>query len=284
METTARGPFPCYYYGSLPMELRGKVALITGASEGIGAACAKLLGHRGALLVLTARSETKLRQTGGGDALVVPGDITQPGVPERVVEAALDRHGRIDLLINNAGVGLYSPSWKAPIPETRAMFELNFFSALRMIQAVAPHMCRLGGGSIVNVSSIAGKVTLPWLTLYSASKSAVASLGDGLRMELEPAGVHVMTVCPGYVDTGFQSHILGGQVPAAIWRSRDFTITAGKCAEAIVRGIEKRKRTVVTPRLGWALISLAALFPGVIDSQLMKVNARGDEPAGGGPF
>src|SRR5258708_14325042 len=150
------------------MKIDGKVVLITGASEGLGAACADVFRRRGARLALTARNESKLRETGGADALVVAGDITQPETRERVVSATVERYGAIDILINNAGVGLYSPAWKAPIEGARAMFELNFFAPLALIQLVAPVIRRRLGGTIVYVHSILGPLTTPCLTRDSA--------------------------------------------------------------------------------------------------------------------
>jgi short-subunit dehydrogenase len=150
------------------------------------------------------------------------------------------------------------------------MFELNFFAPLELIQLAAPYMKRQGDGAIVNISSIAGKVTLPWFTLYSASKYALGSMTDGLRMELRRAGIHSMTVCPGYVKTGFQSHVLHGSVPEAVggMKSR-WAITAEECAQAIVKGLERNARTVVAPAaFGWLFVVLERLFPWLVDRQL----------------
>ena len=256
------------------MQIDGKVVLITGASEGIGAACAESFRRRGAKLALTARSEDKLRQVGGASALVVAGDLAQPQTRARAIDATIERYGRIDILINNAGVGLYSPAWKAPLPEARAMFELNFFAALEMTQLAVPHMRRQRGGTIVNVGSIAGKVTLPWFTLYSASKYALGSLTDGLRMELRRDGIHAMTVCPGYVQTGFQSHVLAGRPPESMRRGRQFAITPEQCAEAIARGVERNARTVVTPRAGWLFILVERVLPRLVDRQMERMQER----------
>jgi short-subunit dehydrogenase len=256
------------------MQIENKVVLITGASEGIGAACVAEFRERGAHVSITARSEDKLRAVAGAEALITPGDITSPDTRRRIVEATIQRFGRVDILINNAGAGLYSPAWSAPEDKARALFELNLFAPLAMVQLVAPHMRRQRSGVIVNVGSIAGRMTLPWFTLYSVSKYAIGSLTDGLRMELKRDGVHAITVCPGYVDTRFQSNILGGRVPPGIARSRRFTITAGQCAKAIAQGVERNARTVVTPRSGWLLIALARIFPGVVNAQLEKIYAR----------
>ncbi len=257
------------------MDIPGKVVLITGASEGIGAACAARFRERGASLALMARNRTNLESVAAGKGLVIAGDVTADDDRRMAVDATLDRYGRIDILINSAGAGLYAPAWQAPLDAVRRMYELNFFGALGMIQRVVPHMQRQSGGCIVNVSSIAGKVTLPWLTLYSASKYALGSLTDGLRMELRRDGIHAMTVCPGYVSTKFQEHMLLGRAPANVRDSNLFRIRPEECAEAIARGVEKNARTVVTPRAGWVFIALERLFPSWIDRRLEEMYRRG---------
>ncbi len=255
----------------LIMRIDGKVVVITGASEGIGAACAQAFGKRGAKLVLTARSAGKLASAGGQGAVTIAGDITSAGTRTAVIEGALERFGRIDILINNAGIGLYAPAWSAPMEDVRRMFELNFFAPLEMTQLAVAVMRRQRQGTIVNVGSIAGKVTLPWFTLYSASKYALGSLTDGLRMELKRDGIHAIAVCPGYVETGFQEHVLAGKPPSAVRRSRTFKITAGQCADAIARGVERNARTVVTPRAGWLFIMMERLLPGIVDAQMTRL-------------
>ncbi|MCZ2146639.1 MAG: SDR family NAD(P)-dependent oxidoreductase [Bryobacterales bacterium] len=257
------------------MDIQGKVVLITGASEGIGAACAARFRERGASLALMARNRTNLERVAAGKGLVIAGDVTADDDRRMAVDATLDRYGRIDILINSAGAGLYAPAWQAPMDAVRRMYDLNFFGALGMIQRAVPPMQRQGGGCIVNVSSIAGKVTLPWLTLYSASKYALGSLTDGLRMELRRDGIHAMTVCPGYVPTKFQDHMLVGRAPANVRDSSLFRIRPEECAAAIARGVEKNARTVVAPRVGWVFIALERLFPGWIDRRLEEMHRRG---------
>jgi short-subunit dehydrogenase len=253
------------------MQIDGKVVLITGASEGIGAACAGAFQKRGARLSLMARCEEKLRAAGGPDALVTAGDVTLPEARQAAVERTLDRFGAVDILINNAGMGLYAPAWETPIEDARRLFELNFFAPLGMTQLVVPHMRKRGEGMLVNVSSVSGKVTLPWLTLYSASKYALGSLADGLRMELAREGIHTMTVCPGYVRTDFQRHALGDGPPPKIARSKQFAITPEQCAEAIARGVERGARTVMAPKTGWLLVLAERLFPSLVDAQLAAI-------------
>ena len=253
------------------MRIDGKVVLITGASEGIGAACAAEFARAGAKLALTARSEEGLRRAGGPDALIVPGDLTSEETRRRVVDNTLERFGAIDILINNAGLGHYLPSWTDCMEQTRQMMELNFFATLGMIQLVAPHMREQRRGTIVNVGSIAGKMTLPWMTLYSASKYAVGSLTEGLRMELRRDHIHAMLVCPGYVKTRFQQNVLAGGPPGDIERSRRFAITPERCAKDIRRGVERDASTVVTPSSGWFLVALYRLFPGVAQERMSRM-------------
>src|SRR5690348_6513799 len=161
------------------MNIEGKVVVITGASEGIGAACAREFAAGGARLSLTARSEEGLRAAATEDAVITPGDIMQEETRRRVVERTLERFGAIDILINCAGIGIYRPTWEMPMADARYVMELNFFAPLALTQLVAPHMRERRSGMIVNVGSIGGKVVLPWMTLYSVSKFALGALTEG---------------------------------------------------------------------------------------------------------
>jgi short-subunit dehydrogenase len=250
------------------MRVDGKVVLITGASEGIGAACAAEFARHGAKLSLTARNEEGLVRAGGPGALVTAGDITGEETRRRVVDRTLERFGVIDILINNAAVGLYTPTWRAAMDETRRMWELNYFALLGMIQLVVPHMRERRSGTVVNVGSIGGKMTLPWLTLYSTTKYAVGSLTEGLRMELRRDNVHVMLVCPGYVRTRFQKNVLRGGPPADVENARRMAITPERCASDIRRGVERQARTVLSPASGWLLVALWHLFPGQAERRM----------------
>jgi short-subunit dehydrogenase len=239
--------------------------LITGASRGIGSACAEAFGRRSAVLSLTARTPIERE-----DALVTTGDLTDEDARRRIVDATLSRFGRIDILVNNAGQGSYHSPLHAPEEETRSLFELNFLAPLAMARLVAPHMRHVGSGVIVNVGSIAGRITLPWMTIYSATKFALGALTDGLRLELKRDGIHAINVCPGYVKTPFHDHAIG-KPPERVVGARRFAISAERCAEAIARGVERDARTVVTPGLGWAFIWLQQLLPSVVDSRLGRL-------------
>ncbi|MEO8025635.1 MAG: SDR family NAD(P)-dependent oxidoreductase [Bryobacteraceae bacterium] len=263
------------------MRIQNSVVLITGASEGIGAACAAAFARRGARLSLVSRSQEKLEALGLADAELTAADLLESGARQLAVERTLARFGRIDVLINNAGVGMYAPAHAAPIEDVRRMFELNFFAPLELAQLAAAQMKTQpvtdgARGTIVNVGSIAGKVVLPWLTLYSTTKFALGALTEGLRMELQPHQIRAMLVCPGYVKTRFQAHALAGQPPAAIAGGKRFAIPVDECAEAVVRGVERNARTVLAPRLGWALVAMERMFPSLVHSQLARINSKMD--------
>lgn len=253
-----------------PYSLKDKVVIITGASEGIGARLASALRTHGARLVLTARGAAKMQASAGPEDLVVPGDLTCDETRNLIVGQAVRRFGTIDVVINNAGRGSYYAASEAPLDDARALFELNFFAPLHLAQLAAPWL-RQSRGVLVNVSSIAGQISLPWLPVYSASKFALTSLAVAQRIELRPHGVRVMTVFPGYVHTDFQDHAAGAKPPAAVVKGKRFAITSEACAAAIIRGIERRSNVVVTPRSGWFLIWLNRLFPELVESRMEAV-------------
>ncbi len=246
----------------------GKVFIVTGASDGIGARLVQGLCGRGARLVLSGRDEAKLRAVAGGrntsDTLIVAGDLTQDAVRVAIVERTIERFATIDGLINNAGRGSYYRPSLAPADDSRSLFELNFFAPLHLAQLVTPWLRRTRG-SLVNIGSIASRISLPWLPVYSASKFALDALTTAQRIELRRYGVHVMAVYPGYVDTAFHAHSAGSP-PSAIEKGRRFAVTPEECAAAVIRGIERRRNTVVTPRVGRFLIWLNRLAPRVVES------------------
>ncbi len=252
------------------MRIDGKVVLITGASAGIGAACARAFAARGAQLILTARNAALLAQVVPG-ATVIPADLEQPSERASLVNAALASYGRVDILVNNAGVGAYTPCWNTDPDIARRLFELNFFAALDLIRLLVPTMRARREGFLVNVGSIGGLVPLPWSGLYSASKFALGALSDSLRVELRRDGIRTMTVCPGYVTTGFQSHPLAGAAPPGVVRARRFAISPETCARSIVRGVERNTRTLVVPRAGWLLIALRRAAPRLVDARMEQM-------------
>ncbi|MGH8630101.1 MAG: SDR family oxidoreductase, partial [Burkholderiales bacterium] len=189
-------------------QLENKVAIVTGASEGIGKAIAELFAREGARVVLAARSQDKLQELaarlGPERALAVPIDVADGEQVERLVQRAVERFGGIDILVNCAGFGLYAPCHEMNWEHFRKLWEVNFFGAVRLSLTALPHL-RKRHGTIVNISSVAGKIPLPYMGAYCASKFALNTISSAMRMELKQAGVRVVTVLPGRVATQFHA-------------------------------------------------------------------------------
>lgn len=191
--------------------LAGQVVLITGASAGIGAGLAKVLANRyiGIRLVLAARNVEKLAHVAeqcskaGADVLTVPTDMAQVEQVQALAKTALDRFGRVDILVNNAGYGQMGPIELIPPAATQRQMQVNVLGAIALIQSLIPAMRDQGGGRIINISSLAGKIAFPFGGLYSASKFALEAVSDALRRELAPFNIRVSVIEPGPVSTEF---------------------------------------------------------------------------------
>jgi NADP-dependent 3-hydroxy acid dehydrogenase YdfG len=186
-------------------ELTGSVVIVTGASSGIGAATARALYEAGAHPVLAARRADRLAALSEdlGGALAVPADVTSGADISRIASAALDRHGRIDGLVNNAGASLHGPLDQLDPADFRKVLDLNVVSVLAMTAAVLPAMRRQGSGRIVNVSSGTTRLAPPGVGGYAATKAAVNMLTQVARKELAPAGIVVSLVVPSITATEF---------------------------------------------------------------------------------
>ena len=194
--------------------LRDKVAIITGASSGIGEATARRLAESGARVVLAARRVERLEALAAdiehrqGTALVAPTDVTDERSVQRLARTALDAFGRIDILINNAGIMPLSPISKLRVEEWDRMIDVNIKGVLYCVAATLPTMLEQGSGHIINVSSVAGRRPFPSGTVYSATKFAVRAISQGLRLELSPIkGIRVTDIEPGVVATELTHHI-----------------------------------------------------------------------------
>ena len=191
--------------------LSEKVVLITGASAGIGEALAQLLAQQfiGIRLVLAARNVEKLEtvatlcRKAGAEVLVVPTNLEKIEQAEALATAAIAHFGRIDALVNNAGYGQMGPVELIPYQATQRQFQVNLLAPLALIRALVPTMRDCGGGRIINISSLGGRLAFPFGGLYSASKFALEGLSDALRMELAPFNIQVSVIEPGAVSTNF---------------------------------------------------------------------------------
>lgn len=180
-----------------------QVVLITGCSTGIGRDLAQRLTQSGYSVVATARKVSTLQDIPA--ALKLPLDVTQPDSVNTAVECTMERLGRIDVLVNNAGYAVRGAVEETLDEDVQKMFDANVFGVMRMIRAVAPHMRRQRSGRIVNISSIAGKCSTPGNGAYSASKFALEALSDALRWELAPFGIQVVVIEPGSINTHFMA-------------------------------------------------------------------------------
>jgi NADP-dependent 3-hydroxy acid dehydrogenase YdfG len=196
--------------------LQGKVVVITGASDGIGAALATLAGSHGAHVVLAARREEALRAVAagcGGEALTVKMDVTRREDHARLLSAAVERFGHVDVWVNNAGRGITRPVLALTDEDVDEIMLVNVKSVLYAMQAVVPHFQARGAGHVINVSSMLGRIPLAtFRSVYCASKHALNALTACLRQDLRAThpGIHVTTVSPGVVATSFGANAIGG--------------------------------------------------------------------------
>ena len=180
--------------------LDGKVALVTGASRGIGAAVARLLARHGVRLGLASRSGDDL---GLDDVVAQPCDVRKPGDLEAIVAATVDHFGRLDILVANAGVGAYGPFLELPPDQLEEMIDVNVRGTLYAVRAALPHLVASGEADLVTVASEAGRRGLPYEAVYCASKFAQVGFTRALDHELREQGVRCTNVCPGGVATDF---------------------------------------------------------------------------------
>jgi NADP-dependent 3-hydroxy acid dehydrogenase YdfG len=229
--------------------MQDRVVVITGASAGIGAALAELVGARGGRPVLVARRERELNEVAarsGAQALAVTGDVTKRADVNRVAKAALDHFGTLDVWVNNAGRGISRKVSELTDDDLDEMMLVNVKSALYGMQAALPHFRERGRGHIVNVSSMLARLPMaPFRSAYSASKHALAALTANLRMELRSAypDIHVSSVHPGAVATEFGSSALHGGIDS---RKMPGAQTALEVAEVIASVIEHPRADVYT--------------------------------------
>ncbi|HLX86001.1 MAG TPA: SDR family NAD(P)-dependent oxidoreductase [Terriglobales bacterium] len=257
------------------MEMNGKVVVVTGASMGIGEAIAKVFADEGASVVLlsrdAARSEAARSRIGHAErTLALACDVRNREEVDRALALTLHNFQRVDVWVNNAGVGIRDTVADVEPSALRELFETNFFGAVTCLQTVVPTMQKAGGGSIINISSVAGHIPVPFMALYSASKFAMNAMGKGARLELRRDNINVLTVCPGYVRTDFGEHVVAnrqGNVRPKSVRG----VTVERVAQATYRGYRQGKREVVVPWTMIPAIKLYQLVPGLVEWTMGKM-------------
>jgi len=266
-----------------PIELRDKVVIITGASHGIGAATAGEFARVGARVILAARSQPELEQLaaelGEGRALAVPTDVTDAESVMCLVKRTLATFGRVDALVNNAGIGYLTSLLQADPAKIRRVFDVNVFGALAVTQAVAPHMKEQGDGHIINVLTCAGRIPIPFQGIYGASKAAFSLLNDTLRIELAPSHVAVTGIYPGTVSTTFEQHALReGQNFSMCPYESGCGIPPQHVAQAIVRAARRRPRDAWLSFQGRRYVATGFVFPGWLDERMAEVRDAIEPP------
>lgn len=259
------------------LNFQGKVVLITGGSRGLGLEIARIVAGKGARVALCARSEEhlanaaeELRST-GAEVLTVAADLSLPDEAPQVMQQVIGRFGRLDVLVNNAGVMLVGPENVMEVEDYRQVMDANFWSALYMTKAALPHFRAQGGGHIANVSSIGGKMAVPHMLPYSVSKFALTGFSEGLAAELKKEHIHVTTVVPSLMRTGSPRNIsLKGDHKAeyAWFKIADslplLSQDARKAASQIVAGIAAGDAEVVLTPIARSACVLNGIAPGAL--------------------
>lgn len=230
-------------------DIGGKVAIVTGASRGLGAYIAETLFDHGLRVVVAARSKPELEalakrlDKGGQRTLAVEVDITDEASRQRLFSETRDRFGAIDILVNNAGTDHPQAFVEVDLNEARRMIELNLLSTMALTQAVLPEMLERGSGHIVNMASVAGLAPTPFGSVYSATKHAVVGFTESLRWELEGSGVSTSVICPYFVrEAGLYHENTGGEGKGVA------TSSPQEVADAVVKAITGDKaRVIVSP-------------------------------------
>jgi short-subunit dehydrogenase len=263
------------------MELTGKVAVITGASMGIGEAIAKVFTDQGASVVLLSRDagrvEAARSRVGHPErTLALSCDVRHREEIDRVISLTLHHFGRIDVWVNNAGHGLIDSVARMDMAPCREMFETNLFGAISAMQAVIPVMKQQSSGTIINISSVAGHIPLPYSAGYSGTKFALNAMGKAARVELRNRNVHVLTVCPGYVRTEFSANAVRGGELKKVRPASVRGISAERVARATLAGYVKQKREVIVPWTMHPVIKLYQLFPGIVERAMLRLAKPSD--------
>jgi short-subunit dehydrogenase len=190
---------------------------------------------------------------------------------DRALGLTLHHFHRVDVWVNNAGRGLLDSVSQMEMPACRDMFETNLFGAVAAMQAVVPVMRQQGGGTIINISSVAGHIPLPYHAAYSATKFALNAIGKAARLELKKDRIHVLTVCPGYVRTAFGENEVRGREVKRVRPGSVRGITAERVARATLRGYLKQKREVIVPWTMHVPVKLYQLFPSMVEWAMAKM-------------
>ncbi len=258
------------------MRCRDQVAVITGASMGIGEALARAFLAVGARVVMSSRNLFALEQARSrvgflDRTIALACDVRDREQIEFLVTQARNQFGKIDAWVNNAGYGLLDSIASMSMDECRRIFDTNLFGAIECMQAVIPVLKEQGRGTIINISSLVGHLPVPHLGAYSATKHALNAISEAARLELEPSGIRVISVCPGRIQTQFGTNTVRGREGKRLGESFQKGISAERCARAILRGYLRGSREVFVPWHAGIVAHLYEMFPAVVEFALRKM-------------
>jgi NAD(P)-dependent dehydrogenase (short-subunit alcohol dehydrogenase family) len=249
-----------------------QITIVTGGASGIGRALCEELARRGATVIIGdinlsgAQDVARAITASGGTAFAARVDVRQAGDVQALVDEAVERHGRLDLIFNNAGIGVGGEFHELSLEHWRTAIEVNLMGVIHGVAAAYPVMVRRGAGQIVNIASLAGLIASPGLGPYASTKGAVVSLTNALRAEGEALGVRANVVCPGFVDTAIYDNAVGVKLD-----KKDLLdklglpiIPASEAARAILRATERNRAVIVFPRSARLLWLLTRLCPWLL--------------------
>ncbi len=251
--------------------MAAKTVLLTGASQGIGRATAQIFAASGYNLALVARNAAKLTALADGlcpaAVLSVPIDLTAPDAPAEIVSKTIAHFGAIDILINNAGIGIYGTTHTASLTDLERVMAVNFFAPVQLMQAVIPHMQAHGGGLIINISSIIGRRATPLAGGYCASKAALEHVVESMRVELAGGNIRFSTVYPGVTRTGFMDSTLGEHRQR---QGRVQGVPAEKVARKLLMVAKKEPRDTYVALFDRVFVAGSHIFPTIFDFLLAR--------------
>ncbi|MBI3567409.1 MAG: SDR family oxidoreductase [Gemmatimonadetes bacterium] len=255
-----------------------KVVFITGASSGIGRAIAEKLGAQGAVIVATDINGTGAEAVAAGlrarncraEALTL--DVTQADAVRAAIEGAAERHGHLDYVFNNAGIGFRGEVRDATLEQWKLVLDVNLLGVIHGVQAAYPIMVRQGSGHIVNTASLAGLVVAPLLAPYAAAKAGVVALSRALRVEGAALGVKVTALCPGFIDTGiYAAAVTAGTSQISVKRSVPFPIAPlDASVDELLAGVMRNDELVVLPKIARTAWLFTRLWPRRLEKMLMS--------------
>ncbi|MGZ9163705.1 MAG: SDR family NAD(P)-dependent oxidoreductase [Anaerolineales bacterium] len=260
------------------MDIKGKVVIVTGASSGIGEATARQFAREGAKVVLAARRVDRLQALAqeiaamgtGAEAFVVQADLSKLEDIQSLIKQTLDKYGRIDVLVNNAGFGRIDWLEKLdPVKDIQGQFDVNVMGVIQTTRQALPVMIKQRSGSIINMCSMAGLVATPTYTIYAACKHAVHGFSEALRREIKPWGISVSMIYPGGVTTEFGSHA-GIKRKTGYTTPRFMLLTAEQVAQAVVKLVRRPRRMWIIPWLWSFGVWLNRNFNGLMDYTQIK--------------